>query len=581
LRGAADIPARFDASLGTACLALLAGPADGSLAEALLTISDELAARVLAHAHTQVNDALQRASVNEPDEAPEGEPTEGAEPTAATEGSRLVEIVAERLDDLQTRLGEHEMMNAMAAATTLALRSGQIPVEQATFNHLAKLAPIQDQALCDALLDIAPGYVSSGWTNQIGLLDVETLKSLPNVSERLGRLGALLWRRSMQPDDARRDSDDRRAAGLAALKKLVDAGAPLDRTAVAEAVGASLSGPFVTNADVDAQSRMVAIGEEFVAAGILDRQALVDSDLACCADTLASEQAPDQPETEHVPQALYSRIVGASSEATVPSLDTILAAIPSSQLLSEPLRASLPMVLSAHRRRLDPQTQSPIDPEQLAQLRAQHGDLFDPAIAAWLDAFDPTPDEVWRALADVASGPVPDTIAGALHELAGRRSAKERFELARPALEDSDRVVGPAFLRAIRFTEADQAQAAAAIIRTVEGDNVPAQLWDRALALWGELKPTGQPTQERLIQSVYLPAVRSGREGVDIAITHFGLVSHQRSKVRSEIIDELSGAAVDDDQRRRVENRLKDAGWLKRGGILGLGAVKKADGDSD
>jgi hypothetical protein len=101
------------------------------------------------------------------------------------------------------------------------------------------------------------------------------------------------------------------------------------------------------------------------------------------------------------------------------------------------------------------------------------------------------------------------------------------------------------------------------------------------MTLWGELKPTGQPTQERLIQSVYLPAVRSGREGVDTALAHFGLVSHQRSKVRSEITDTLSAAAADDDQRRQVESRLKDAGWLKRGGILGLGAVKKADDGSD
>jgi hypothetical protein len=575
VRGTTQIPATFDASLGTACLTLLVGPADEALVNALLTIPDEQAARVLAHSHTPINEALERASADTPDQEPGGdEGSEGSDGTAASDEGSLVEIVAERLDIVQTRLSERGMTKATAAATTLALRSGQVPVEQSTFGHLSSQAPIQDRALCQALLDIARGYVSNAWTNQLGHLDIETLKSIPDVSERLGRLGALLWRRAVQPDGEIRDTDERRTAGLEALKKLVDADVPFDRGAVAQAVTGSLSGAFLTNADVDAQSRMLAIGGEFVNARLLEREALADQDLACCVDTLTSGQIPDQPDAEQVPAALYTRIVGALAEASVGRLDDLLAALPTSQLLSEPLRASLPMVASSARRRLDTDTQPPNEPEQLAQLRAQYGDQFDTAIVAWLRGFDPTPEEIWHALGDLASGPLPEPVAAALRERAGQLSAKERFELARPALEDQGRVVGSDFLRAIRFAEADQAQAAAAIIRIVEGDDVASQRWDRAMALWGELKPTGQPTQERLIQSVYLPAVRSGREGLDTALSHFGLVSPQRSKVRSEITDALSAAAEDDDQRRQVESRLKDAGWLKRGGILGLGSVK-------
>jgi hypothetical protein len=194
--------------------------------------------------------------------------------------------------------------------------------------------------------------------------------------------------------------------------------------------------------------------------------------------------------------------------------------------------------------------------------------------------FDPEPDDIWRALGDLTAGPIPDSVVTALRERAAKLSAKEKYELARPALEDGNHIVGSEFLRAIQFSEADQSQATSAIIRLVAGEEVSAQQWETALNLWGELKPTGQPTQERLIQSIYLPAVRSGREGVDTAISHFGLVSHQRSKRRSEISDALFKAA-DDDQRKRIETRLTEAGWLKRTGLLGIGPVKKTEDDAE
>jgi KAP family P-loop domain len=576
LCGTADIPLEFNDALGVACLTLLTGTSDDSLIEALLAISDEQAVRVLTSAHAPVHDALQRSDAASPEDTADATETDESESTADVSESDLVEIVTRRLDSLQTRLGESAMMKAMAAATTLALRSGQVPIEQTTFKHLEKLAPIQDRALGEALLDTAPGYVSSAWTDQIGRFDVTTLKTLSNVGERLGQLGSKLWRRSMVQNE-HRDSDDRRAAGLAALKKVVDGGAPFDKTAVVQAVDADLAGAFVTNADVDAQNRMLAVGAEFVTAGLLDEQTLADLDLACSVATLNADRAPEQPDTEQVPQTLYSRLVDASSKASVSAIDGALAAIPPSSWLSEPSRASLSLLLGAARRRLEPATETPVSPEQLAELRAQHGDLLDPAIAAWIRAFDPAPADLWSALGDLATGPLPDSIATALRERAAHQSAREKFDAAQPALADSTRSVGYAFLRAIRFSEADQTQAAAAIIRVVSGEDVAMQQWETALGLWGELKPTGQPTQERLIRSVYLPAVRLGREGVDIAISHFGLVAHQRSKERSEIEDALSQAAADDDQRARVVARLKEAGWLKRGGPFGLGSVKKTE----
>jgi hypothetical protein len=177
------------------------------------------------------------------------------------------------------------------------------------------------------------------------------------------------------------------------------------------------------------------------------------------------------------------------------------------------------------------------------------------------------------------AGLLPDVISAALRERSGELSARDKFELARPALEDPERGVGAAFLRAINFAEADQSQASAAIIRSVDGTEKNTQEWETAMTLWSILAPAGQPTQERLINGVFLPAVRSGHDGIDIGISHFGLVSHQRGKVRSEIMGALTEADADADQQKRIEGQLKEAGWLKRSGIFGLGSLQKTEED--
>jgi len=45
------------------------------------------------------------------------------------------------------------------------------------------------------------------------------------------------------------------------------------------------------------------------------------------------------------------------------------------------------------------------------------------------------------------------------------------------------------------------------------------------------------------------------------------------------VMDALKEADGDDAQQKRIEDRLKEAGWLKRGGLLGLGGVVRSDDD--
>jgi hypothetical protein len=195
----------------------------------------------------------------------------------------------------------------------------------------------------------------------------------------------------------------------------------------------------------------------------------------------------------------------------------------------------------------------------------------------WLDVFHPTPEDVWTALADLATGALPTAVADALRARSLHLSPSDKFALAQVALDDPERSPSPEFLRAIRFSEAAPVKVAAAITR-VAAEATTATQREGALILWGEFKPTGLSTQEGLINDVYLPQAKRGGEDLDIAVSHFGLVSGQRGKLRNAIIDALTNSASDD-QRQRIEDRLKEAGWLKRGGLLGRGAVVKVDED--
>jgi hypothetical protein len=126
----------------------------------------------------------------------------------------------------------------------------------------------------------------------------------------------------------------------------------------------------------------------------------------------------------------------------------------------------------------------------------------------------------------------------------------------------------------VRFTEADQRAAAALII----GPAAQAGEEQRsvALMLWHQLSPSGEPTRKQLVDEIYLPLVRSSPGGVDLALEHFGLVSALRGQQRQRVTDALREHASGEAQQRRIDARLKDAGWLKRS-LFGLGPLIDSD----
>jgi hypothetical protein len=92
------------------------------------------------------------------------------------------------------------------------------------------------------------------------------------------------------------------------------------------------------------------------------------------------------------------------------------------------------------------------------------------------------------------------------------------------------------------------------------------------LDLWQQLAPSGQPTQRRLVEEIYLPLVGTGIGGFDLALSYFGLVQDVKG-VRRDVTAALINAAKKPEQITRLDRRLRDAKWRTRS-IKSLGRVK-------
>jgi KAP family P-loop domain len=555
---AASVPEKFDEALGHAATTLLVKQDDDRLINTLREITDEQASRVLGMTLEPMLEAIKGAA-----------PAEGENPA--------VQPIADRLAVVMRGLSDNNQPLAMLAAVTLAVRSGEVPIHRAAFSHLAELEPITDEMLIISLMDTARRYVTKDWPNIIGRIAPSALASSPDVGTQVARVAQTLWARRVKEDG--RETDEHFDAGLAILAKFMTDGVPVDRDSLRETVGATLAGPFTTDVVSNEQAHALEVARRFVGAGMLEKQTLADIDANCCIATLESAMPPDaESESQQVAGALYRRSTDAAQLASAEVLERLDAAIEPTPWWSEAEKASGRLIVASARHRVDGGVTASFSPGELAQIRARDGESFDQALVAWLDGFKPSPTEIWGALGDLANGSLPDVIAEALRARAGELSASEKFELAKPALDDPARTPGSSFLRAIRFAEADHTQVVGAI-KQIASEASTTTRREAALSLWGEFTPTRQTTQERLVKDVYLPIVRRGGEDLDIAISHFGLVSGQKGATRKTITEALRTSNQNDEQHKRIENRLKEADWLKRGGILGLGSVEKVDED--
>jgi len=139
-----------------------------------------------------------------------------------------------------------------------------------------------------------------------------------------------------------------------------------------------------------------------------------------------------------------------------------------------------------------------------------------------------------------------------------------RFDLVDPALARA--VSDPtdlSFFEATHLSEVSAQRLTPRLIELAESsDDIATQ--KVVMALWTRFGPSGQPSRKRLVRAVYLPLVRSGSAGVDLALSSFHVVADVQG-VQGDVKSALKEAASNKTQKRRVDRLLVEAGWSKKG----------------
>ena len=535
VREVARIPASFDAALGTAATTLLID-GTGTLTQLLLALTDEQAARVLEQARAPLKAAL-------------AERTE----------EQLTALEAQMAEMLQNILGTRREP-LVTSTFALALSTEAVQFRRAVDKYRAKLDPISDPELISLLLAAAPGWYPDHWNVWLTGIDSQVAAKLDNAAELMADATAFLWRYSWREEEQEK-LEAIRTVGLASLGRLAGEGVPVAGDPVLAAMRDRLDGAFPTNAAVESQREALALAARFVDAKLLDRRSLSDLDIACVVATFLTALPADTPgEWDQVPTGAYDRVLAAVLTAGAEALSALRNALPEPSWLAEDRRANLTLAAAAAQHGLDQTTPSPYTPEEVAGMLTQHGAGFHDGIAIWLSTFAATPGDAWVAFADTATVELPQALSEALRAFSHSLDAKGKLELAAPALKNAlSEPPSASFLKAVRFTEADQREAAGLIIDLAK--QAGEEQRPLVLTLWHALSPSGEPTRKQLVEKIYLPLVRSGPGGLDLALEHFGLVAALRGQQRQKITDALRDAASGEAQQRRVE-RPPTGGWV-------------------
>lgn len=327
----------------------------------------------------------------------------------------------------------------------------------------------------------------------------------------MGAAVSSLWRHAWaeQPPEKLKEI---RTIGPAALGALAVEGVPVDQATVLAALRDRLDGAFPANGAVESQRDALRVAASFVDAKLLDRRSLSDLNIACCTATfLAALPAETPGEWEQVPAEAYDRVLVAAVTAGAEALNALRNALPEPSWLAEDRRANLTLAVAAAQHGLDQTTPSPYTPEEVAGMLVQHGAGFHEGATIWLGTFAATPGEAWVAFADTATVELPDALSGTLRTFSQRLDAKDKLELVTPALKNAlSAPPSASFLRAVRFTEADQREAAALIIDlakqaseervqigSVPGAVTPRTLWNDGRAARKRPRPRHQEGKSR------------------------------------------------------------------------------------
>ncbi|HEV2057865.1 MAG TPA: P-loop NTPase fold protein, partial [Solirubrobacteraceae bacterium] len=589
LDGAADIPDDYRAELADAAkTALLEDPAEA--ATRLLALPLHAAQRLLGEATKPLKQASDahyaglRAHA-EGDAAPAVSPSDltilETPPHEALAAVYDTVVANER--DLDDQNGVQNARALSVELLRLMLALNHVEHRHVVVDRLDHLAPIDDPDLIGKVLTATARRRVEGWARWLDPLDSAALGYDASLAEQVDSLAATLWKKLVDDEPPADDDAEVAINALARCASEVAADAKLQ-----SAVRETLEAPFMTQALVDSQDPALRHARRFADAQLLDRAALADIVLSAAAEMLAEATvvtatyqrtattilAAEQPA---VVAALLARVRQEAPHGTDAVVQRVMESAANATWLSDAERANVQLTAAAALRARDSDFSSPVSLDELRPLAAELGDedTVDETFALWLGQFAETPADAWGLVEPLVDAELPPETRAALSSFSQQLDSGSRLLLIEPALQRSiERPVHRSFFETAHLSEAPAHKVAERLRQLFS--QTDDQAGSRAvLDLWQQLSPTGDVTQRRLVEDIYLPLISNGDAGLDLALSFFGLVANIKG-IRKPVTAAFEAAARTDDQKRRVDERLLSANW-KRKSLFGFGPAVDRD----
>lgn len=393
------------------------------------------------------------------------------------------------------------------------------------------------------------------WSDWLAAFDLQASACVEDLGDRLDRAVADVFTRLC--DDTDLDDELDRDELVGQFISFIEAGVPYSGKALNGVIEKRLLDNPTNEALITARTRMLAVADSFRKGDLL----LEGSWFAnACVDAAARALRGEEPSegwhfillfTNATVERYGSMVSATSLQSLVAALDACKW-IPASQGIVGDLNCLAAAKTNGQTLDVD------VSATRLRQLVDQNPDDSDLAVGKWIAIATPTVDEIWNVVEPFTNRPLPTNIEAALSELS--LGGNDRYKLVKPALGPYlAGSVDESFLRAARFSDAGDGRVTQALIKLAD-DFTEAEQYRRLLALWALSRPHEDPNTSKFTDSVLVPLVKIGPQGVQVMIDEFYAISDLAAAKRPGIAAALF-AQAEGAQSDQLRSAMESAGW--------------------
>ncbi len=398
------------------------------------------------------------------------------------------------------------------------------------------------------------------WPRWLDVIDESALSHI-DAREELKNLAEKLWSDAINPKDAPSEEAVDKAAS--SLSRLIEAIEDWDPSPLSNSVAASLDAASEL-VDYAPREKKLSTAVQLATAGIISPGILATSVLSSLASLLNRTVNYPAQLAEHIARWASWLVRNAAHQTT----EDFLTAITQSVWLASPRRENLLMESASALKQVHPEQTSPLSVGELTELTNEHGAGAEAAVRVWLVTFFPNPQEAWSVVEPLMATPSQQLLK-TVERYSSELSPSEKLEFLRPAIvEVLNTFPSEELLRHAQIDEVESTQMTALLIELYEQATKLEQR-ENVLRLWDRFHPLEDSVRKQLIERVYIPFLATGRRALDVGLKYLGLCVPPPYGTATALREALRRHPSYADKKKKNDDRLVQAGLLRRKGFLG------------